>query len=102
VVCLSKDQKLLDILTQKCDEELAAAKGEIADETHTLIDVFQQATELLNAGGGAGLVSAFGSIKNFFQQVVKSVDGLNKNITEINQTIANIQGKLTQVRQNYR
>ena len=89
---------MLDILTAKCDEELAAAKGEIADEAHTLIDVFQESTTLLKEGGGAGLVSAFGSIKNFFQQVVKSVDGLNKNIVELNQSIGNIQNKLEQAK----
>ena len=95
---MSKDEKLLAILTGKCDE-VEQHKETILKESRELNAILRNAVDLVNRGGGTQLVSAFGSIKSFFQSTVKIMSEISMKINEINQTLGNIQNTMNQVRQ---
>ncbi len=98
---MSKDEKLLGILATKCDE-IEQAKDQIVKESKDLNATLQTGVDLVNRGGGAQLVSAFGSIKSFFQSTVKIMSEISAKITEINQTLVNVQNSMNEVRQSLR
>ncbi len=98
---MSKDEKLLNILATKCDE-IDQAKDQIVKESRDLNATLQMGVDLVNRGGGAQLVSAFGSIKSFFQSTVKIMSEISAKITEINQSLANVQNTMNEVRNTLR
>ncbi len=98
---MSKDEKLLAVLAGKCDE-IEQRKDEIVKESKDLNAIIQNAVDLVNRGGGSQLVSAFGSIKSFFQSTVKIMGEISGKINEINQVLANVQNAMNQVRQTLR
>ncbi len=98
---MSKDEKLLTILAGKCDE-IEQHKDLIVKESKELNATLANAVDLVNRGGGAQLVSAFGSIKSFFQSTVKIMGEISGKISEINQVLGNVQNTMNQVRQALR
>jgi methyl-accepting chemotaxis protein len=98
---MSKDEKLLAVLTGKCDE-IEQHKEQIVKESKELNATLQNAVDLVNRGGGTQLVSAFGSIKSFFQSTVKIMGEISAKVAEINQTLGNVQNTMNQVRQSLR